>query len=97
MPTVVVIFRLETLWLCHVINVIIVMGGWWGRGHQASSTIIEIVILLIITLNTLTTTRPLLLDDIDIHVANNSRDLLCLLDVYQYTSRKTIICWELTS
>ena len=55
----------------------------------------EIVTLLIFT--PLGLTRPLSYDDIDIHVANNSRDLLCLLDVYQYTSRKTNVCWEHTS
>ena len=35
--TFVVIFRLETLWLCHVINVIIVMvgrGGGPGKHHH---------------------------------------------------------------
>ena len=82
-PTIVVIFRLETLWWCHVINVIIVMAGGGGQTDQASSSIIEIVILLIITLNTLTTTRPLLLDDIDIHVANNTNNNFCLHGGYE--------------
>ena len=51
---------------------------YYCDGGGGGETIIEIVILLIITLNTQHSSRPLLLDDIDIRVANNTNNKACL-------------------